>query len=365
MKLPKFRRKYVAGALAVGLIMGAGGIAAAYFGVTGSGTGSARAGTAANVKIRSVGAGYNSIIPSTGNPYKGSQCFTCASVSELGDKVTLANSTLFTQVSSVTVALVNFGAGTTGTVTLNLQTGLPNGNFTTTKKFPFAEGSATTQVVTNVTFTFATTPVFVYQQFVYGVSVANAPTVNIALVDPVYDQTVGTSTFGQLWVKASNTGSGLGIPSCADIPSPTYTKFVAINTACTTSTFAWGTLAQATNTGNIDLPAVTFNVVGGLVGPLYPGAPASHVDFAVTNPGPSAAHLTTVTTTLGTLTGTCAAHTTWFHIYGPTSHVNRTFPSGTTIVTNSGTTIAMLTSGTTQDACKTATIPLTFAGTHA
>ena len=46
MKIPKFRRKYVAGALAAGLIMGAGGIAAAYFTATATGTGKLQVGSA-------------------------------------------------------------------------------------------------------------------------------------------------------------------------------------------------------------------------------------------------------------------------------------------------------------------------------
>ena len=46
VRLPNFKKKYVAGALAVGLIMGAGGIAAAYFTATATGTGNVRVGAA-------------------------------------------------------------------------------------------------------------------------------------------------------------------------------------------------------------------------------------------------------------------------------------------------------------------------------
>ena len=46
VKLPNLKKKYVAGALAVGLIMGAGGIAAAYFTATGTGTGKVSVGSA-------------------------------------------------------------------------------------------------------------------------------------------------------------------------------------------------------------------------------------------------------------------------------------------------------------------------------
>ena len=46
MKLPSFKKKYVAGALAAGLIMGAAGLAAAYFTATGNGTGKVQVGHA-------------------------------------------------------------------------------------------------------------------------------------------------------------------------------------------------------------------------------------------------------------------------------------------------------------------------------
>ena len=46
MKLPHFKKRYVAGALAAGLIMGAAGIAAAYFAATAYGTGKAEVGHA-------------------------------------------------------------------------------------------------------------------------------------------------------------------------------------------------------------------------------------------------------------------------------------------------------------------------------
>ena len=45
MKLPRFKKKFVAITLASGLVLGAGGIAAAYFTASGTGTGTATVGT--------------------------------------------------------------------------------------------------------------------------------------------------------------------------------------------------------------------------------------------------------------------------------------------------------------------------------
>lgn len=45
MRLPHLKKKFIAGALAAGLVMGAGGIAAAYFTASGSGTASGSVGS--------------------------------------------------------------------------------------------------------------------------------------------------------------------------------------------------------------------------------------------------------------------------------------------------------------------------------
>lgn len=51
MRLPHFKKKFIAGALAAGLVMGAGGIAAAYFTAGGTGTGSATVGHATRFTV--------------------------------------------------------------------------------------------------------------------------------------------------------------------------------------------------------------------------------------------------------------------------------------------------------------------------
>ena len=45
MRLPRFKKRFIAGAMAAGMVMGAGGIAAAYFTATGTGTGTGTVGT--------------------------------------------------------------------------------------------------------------------------------------------------------------------------------------------------------------------------------------------------------------------------------------------------------------------------------
>ena len=49
----KLKKKFIAGALAAGLVMGAAGIAAAYLGATGTGSGSATVGTAKTLIVSS------------------------------------------------------------------------------------------------------------------------------------------------------------------------------------------------------------------------------------------------------------------------------------------------------------------------
>ena len=52
---------------------------------------------------------------------------------------------------------------------------------------------------------------------------------------------------------------------------------------------AYGTTTAAAR--NADIPAVEFNVVGGVAAGLYPGGPSQPIDFAITNPGSTAVHV--------------------------------------------------------------------------
>jgi hypothetical protein len=212
----------------------------------------------------------------------------------------------------------------------------PNGPYTFTKTKTVAAGTSTLPKMTIVTFTFANVGVFVFKTFKYGLSLTTNSTargVNIAMARD-----------SEVTIGANQKTDTVWVAKMTD-PTTFHTR-----------TGDFTTIQGLT-------PAVQFNMVGGNVGPLYPGAPATHVVYAVTNPGATGAHLTTVTTAVGTLPGGCDS--TWFTIYGTQPHtVNETFPPGLTVVTNTGTTIAMITEPITQDSCATKGIPLTFTGTH-
>src|ERR1700677_4944396 len=82
------RRKTVAISVATVAILAMAGGAFAYFTSSGSGAGSAQTGTASNVTISQIGAGYDSLI-STG-AYSQDQCFFCDGPNELGNSITLS-----------------------------------------------------------------------------------------------------------------------------------------------------------------------------------------------------------------------------------------------------------------------------------
>lgn len=341
VKLPHFKKKYIAGALAAGLIMGAAGLAAAYFSASGSGTGAAKVGSASALRIRQVGAGYNSLLDLTSpDTYTASQClYPCTVKKEIGDTVTLVAATtkytnLYGHVTSVTVALVNFGASKAVTVTLTLYSSPNVASYTFTKSATITAGSPTNQVVTNVTFTLAATEVFVEKTFQYGISLANSTGVNVALAHYPDELTVGSSPANTVWaVKYTQTNH-------------TFGPFEA--TASATTGF---------------IPAVQINVVNGVVPPLYPGAPAQSVQYAITNPNPGKIHVNSITTAIkvsgSTITGAPSCLSAWFTLNNNPFGYNATVAPGTKIVSNGTTTIQMNTGGT-QNACVGKSVPLTF-----
>ena len=109
MKLFKTRRKVAVIALSVGLIAGIGGAAFAYFTSNGTGTGGATVGTAGSLTITEAGAVYNSL--SASNTYHQDQCFACASISELGNEITLSSAG---RLANVVVPFRNWDAAVTG-----------------------------------------------------------------------------------------------------------------------------------------------------------------------------------------------------------------------------------------------------------
>jgi len=69
--------------------------------------------TGTNVTISQVGAGYDSLIPS--NTYTEDQCLAgCDGPSEFGNDITLANPGSYQQLTSVVLAVRNWGPAITG-----------------------------------------------------------------------------------------------------------------------------------------------------------------------------------------------------------------------------------------------------------
>jgi hypothetical protein len=130
---------------------------------------------------------------------------------------------------------------------------------------------------------------------------------------------------------------------------------------------AYGTNAQVV-AGSADIPAVEFNVVGGIVTGLSPGGPSQPVDFAITNPGSSNVHLNQVYTTVTSvgsagISGDELCATSMFQVGGSPVNGIGIVPPGTTIFSPSGTTIKMLDDGNNQDNCENQAVGLTFSTT--
>lgn len=362
--MKRFKSKKGLALLATLIVIAAAAIGAyAYFTSTGSGTGSGGTATPASLTIKQIGAGYDTLIPS--DSYIQDQCFNCAQISELGNKIKLQHSGL-QRLADAVVAFRNWGpafsdvpitlsivGGPTSTVTPSIAAAQPSGRPT----------------VTNVTFPF--TGGFVSDEFVYKISFdasGHANALNVALSSSANDMPVGSnSNPGTIWV---NTAAGPGIDG--DFPSCTVpgSGFAQVNTACGPSAGgnpgAYGN-GVGTTSADADVPAVEFNVVGGSIVGLAPGDPAQPVEFAIINPGPATVFVNQIATTLGTATGgqdnaSCNANlSSWYAVAGSPDAVGVSVPSGTKIVSPTTTTLRMVESGTNQNACAGASIGLSFA----
>jgi len=351
----------------VAILLGA--VAAfAYFSSTGSGTGSAHSGTASNVTITQIGAGYDSLIPNSG--YHQDQCMnTCSGVTEIGNDVTLANSG-DQQLISVVVAADNWNL-TTVTPTMTLSIPVPNGpngpiTPVTENSQVLAAGTAGGPTTTNVTFDFSTQNAWVGQEFVYGIQCSDCDTgagVNLALSSSATNVSVGTDTHpGSIYVDSTvSPGSPLGtdFPTCADAG----TGFALVNVDCGPSNpgnpGAYGNEGAA----SADIPAVEFNVVGGTETGLAPGGPSDPINFAITNPGSSSVYVNSVTTTVSSVTTnadipTCS--TLWYSIANSPVTIGENIPPGTTFFDNTGVTISMPPNVLNQDSCEGNAVTLGF-----
>ncbi len=96
---------------------------------------------------------------------------------------------------------------------------------------------------------------------------------------------------------------------------------------------------------------------------LYPGGPAQPLSGNFDNANASPVHVSTLTATVtGTSAGAaCAANN--FLVAGSPAVVNATVPSGNGVGSWSGITVRMLETGVNQDACKNATVDISYVAT--
>jgi hypothetical protein len=391
--MKRFMNKKVATVgIAVALVLGIGGAAFAYFTAGGTGTGSALTGKASTLTITQIGAGYDSLVStSSGDPYTQDQTYGGAGISEFGNDITLANPG-YQQLVSVVVAMRNWSADAITNQPISLTLYNPSvspevsGNVIasdTTQTFNFAAAVTpnVTPSLTNITFDFPA-GTFVPQEFVYGISFdtsANNPSIltsdpvnglNVALSSSANDLTVGTDTTpGTVWLNTVWNTIGNDFPTCTVTPPVATDAFESVITDCGPQALgnpgAYGTPTEVA-AGNADVPAVQFNVIGGVAASLYPGGPSQPVDFAITNPGSSSAYVTTVHTTISSVTsdGIVAdevCSTTMYSLTGNPASVDATVLPGSTVIESpSGTTISMINDGNNQDNCEGATVSLGF-----
>jgi hypothetical protein len=376
MKRFRTKKALVTGAAFV-LMLAAGGAAFAYFTSSGTGTGSAKTGTASALTISQVGAGYDSLIPS--NTYSQDQTYGGAGITDFGNDITL--STPSSQLVNVVVAMDNWGTAISNLpITLTI-TGTPGGApLTDTQDYNFAAATnSDSPSETNITFDFSAQNAFVDQSLVYGISFDTNPgdtptgsSLNVALSSSGSNLSVGSDTNpGTVWLNTMWSTIGNDFPTCTT-PVPTGT-FEQVTTNCgpynAANPGAYGTPSQV-NAGSDDIPAVEFNVVGGTTPPLYPGGPSEPVDFAIVNPGSSSAHVAQVTTTLGTPTtgsigGDLPCTSSWYSLAGGGGgtgvvNVNENVAPGTTLFVPSGVSISMPAANVNQDNCEGSTLPLSF-----
>ncbi len=336
----------------------------AYFSGNGTGTGSAATATAANLNITQIGAGYDSLIPNNG--YHQDQCFACAQITEFGNKIKLQHTGL-QRLTSAVVAFRNWHAAFNDVpITLSIVGG-PSSTVT-----PYIAGAQPSgrPTVTNVTFPFNN---YVGQEFTYDITFdatghsGHAGGLNVALSSSANNLAVGhDSVKGAVWV---NTGAGAGI--AGDFPSCTTpgSGFAMVTTNCGPTApgnpGAYGTNAQVA-AGNADIPAVEFNVVGGVAPSLYPGGPSEPIDFAIMNPGSASVHVGHVAIAVtGNSDSGSGCMDSWYSVYpnSPGLTLNATIPPGTTFYSPSGANISMSDTGTDQSACEGATVALGFTAT--
>jgi hypothetical protein len=119
-----------------------------------------------------------------------------------------------------------------------------------------------------------------------------------------------------------------------------------------------GTGSAATGTGVAITVVQTSSVTG-----LYPGGPTQALSGNFNNPNASKVYVASVTAALGSITGsvgTPACTIADYQLNSATATVNAEVDPGTAKGAWTGPTIQMLNTATNQDACKNATVNLTY-----
>jgi hypothetical protein len=387
------RRKLVISGLVAGLVIAAGGAAFAYFTSTGTGAGAAQTGTAASLTISQVGAGYDSLIAGSGDPYPADTCLGCVGITAVGDNVTLAGSAQWQQLVNVIVAVRNWNAGaiTNLPITLTIDNGVA-GPFTYTENtdsIPGATVAGSEPSLTDVTIDVSSLGEFVENHFTYGISYpdstgawGDSSGLNVALASSANDLSVGVDTNpGQININPVDNGSDWltdapncygpgGTPESGDTDADlTPGTLAPVTTDCAAAVEA-GTFGLPTQVaaGNGDIPAVEINVVGGVSATLTPGGPAAPVSYAITNPSSASIHVNQVITALGAITvdpavqngANEACMADMYQVNNGTATINGSVGPGTTLFLATGTTVQMNDDGNNQDNCENATVGLTF-----
>ena len=274
MQRSRYMNKKVAAiGLAVGVVLGAGGTAFAYFTAPGNGVGSAKTGTTSALSISQVDPAYDSLV--TDGNYIQDQTYGGAGVSEFGNEVNLASNG---QLSDVVVAMRNWGPTAFSTpITFNIYSpGATAGSVgsviatdTATFSFQPAIDGNSDPSVSNITFDFSSQDLTLSGPVVYGIAfdASSGPpsSLNVALSSSNTNLTVGTDEYpGHVFVNTSTVaGWDSGAGTCNTL---TAGVFEAANVWCddvpADNAGAYG------NANNADIPAVEFNVVGGRTGAL-------------------------------------------------------------------------------------------------
>jgi hypothetical protein len=378
MKLFRNHKKMVVAGLALTVALLGGGTAFAYFTSHGTGTGSAKTGTASAVSISQVGAGYDSLIAT--NAYSQDQCFSCTQLKELGNKVTLSTSDA-SQLTTVVVAVDNWGAAVSGvpmTFSIDNTVAGPISD-TVSASFVAATNPGTKPSETNVVFDFSSQGAFVDPTFTYGITFNTTPgaapvdaagSLNVALSSSATDLSVGTDAVpGSIWMLGGYAGDNnlpVGTPG---LPTATFSQVM-------TNYGPWNPAdpgAYGNEAVTDDIPAVQVNVVGGAVTGLYPGATVP-LEYAITNPGTSPVYVSNVsasvdndghgavTTPAAVTVAGCLA--SWYLASSPQA-LDMSVSPGTTLVTVSSApasslTLTMTNPAVPQDACQGADVGLAF-----